>query len=66
MSGWVGAGCDFSHAARVSASLVRYFYEIGLLAPLYIGRQTSDHYYTVAQLAPLNHIAVLKNLNFSC
>jgi DNA-binding transcriptional MerR regulator/effector-binding domain-containing protein len=56
---------DFSRIARVSARLLRFYDEIGLLAPEQADRQTGYRYYTVAQLAQLNRITVLKELGFS-
>jgi DNA-binding transcriptional MerR regulator len=56
---------DFSRIARVSARLLRFYDEIGLLAPAQADRQTGYRYYTVAQLAQLNRITVLKELGFS-
>lgn len=56
---------DFSRIARVSARLLRFYDEIGLLAPAHADPQSGYRYYTVAQLAPLNRITVLKELGFS-
>ena len=56
---------DFSRVARVSARLLRFYDEIGLLTPARTDRQTGYRYYTVAQLAKLNRITVLKELGFS-
>jgi DNA-binding transcriptional MerR regulator/effector-binding domain-containing protein len=56
---------DFSRVARVSARLLRFYDEIGLLAPAYIDQQTGYRSYTVAQLAQLNRITVLKDLGFN-
>jgi DNA-binding transcriptional MerR regulator len=56
---------DFSRIARVSARLLRFYDEIGLLAPAQADQQTGYRYYTVAQLAQLNRITVLKELGFS-
>jgi DNA-binding transcriptional MerR regulator/effector-binding domain-containing protein len=56
---------DFSRIARVSARLLRFYDEIGLLAPAQADPQTGYRYYTVAQLAQLNRITVLKELGFS-
>ena len=55
---------DFSRIARVSARLLRFYDEIGLLAPAHIDAQTGYRYYTVGQLAQLNRILVLKELGF--
>jgi len=56
---------DFSRIARVSARLLRFYDEIGLLSPAHADAQTGYRYYTVAQLAPLNRILVLKELGFT-
>jgi DNA-binding transcriptional MerR regulator/effector-binding domain-containing protein len=56
---------DFSRIARVSARLLRFYDEIGLLAPAHADPQTGYRHYTVAQLAQLNRITVLKELGFS-
>jgi len=56
---------DFSRIARVSARLLRFYDEIGLLAPAHADPQTGYRSYTVAQLAQLNRITVLKDLGFS-
>lgn len=56
---------DFSRIARVSARLLRFYDEIGLMAPAQADPQTGYRYYTVAQLAQLNRITVLKDLGFS-
>jgi len=55
---------DFSRIARVSARLLRFYDEIGLLAPAHADAQTGYRYYTVAQLGQLNRILVLKELGF--
>jgi len=56
---------DFSRIARVSARLLRFYDEIGLLKPAHADAQTGYRHYTVAQLAQLNRITVLKELGFS-
>jgi len=56
---------DFSRIARVSARLLRFYDELGLLAPAHADAQTGYRHYTVAQLAQLNRITVLKELGFS-
>src|SRR5688572_14183486 len=55
---------DFSRIARVSARLLRFYDEIGLLTPAHADPQTGYRYYTVTQLAHLNRILVLKDLGF--
>ena len=56
---------DFSRIARVSARLLRFYDEIGLLEPAHADPQTGYRHYAVAQLAQLNRITVLKDLGFS-
>jgi DNA-binding transcriptional MerR regulator len=56
---------DFSRVARVSARLLRFYDEIGLLKPAHADSQTGYRYYAVAQLAQRNRITVLKELGFS-
>jgi DNA-binding transcriptional MerR regulator len=56
---------DFSRIARVSARLLRFYDEIGLLTPVRTDPQTGYRYYTLAQLGDLNRIVVLKELGFS-
>ena len=55
---------DFSRIARVSARLLHYYDEIGLLRPAHADPRTGYRYYTVEQLAQLNRILVLKDLGF--
>lgn len=56
---------DFSRIARVSARLLRFYDELGLFVPAHADAATGYRYYTLAQLAPLNRITVLKELGFS-
>jgi DNA-binding transcriptional MerR regulator len=56
---------DFSRIARVSARLLRFYDEIGLLRPAHADPQTGYRHYTLAQLGDLNRIVVLKELGFS-
>jgi DNA-binding transcriptional MerR regulator len=56
---------DFSRIARVSARLLRFYNEIGLFEPAQADSQSGYRFYTVAQLAQLNRIIVLKDLGFS-
>jgi DNA-binding transcriptional MerR regulator len=56
---------DFSRIARVSARLLRFYDEIGLLAPAHADPQTGYRSYTAAQLERLNRITVLKDLGFN-
>lgn len=56
---------EFSRIARVSARLLRFYDEIGLLAPGVVDPVTGYRYYTSAQLTRLNRILVLKELGLS-
>ena len=56
---------DFSRIARVSTRLLRFYDEIGLFGPAHVDPQTGYRSYTVAQLAHLNRILVLKELGFN-
>src|SRR5688572_24867328 len=56
---------DFSRIARVSARLLRFYDEIGLLKPVHVDPQTGYRHYAVEQLAQVNRITVLKDLGFS-
>jgi DNA-binding transcriptional MerR regulator len=56
---------DFSRIARVSARLLRFYDDIGLLAPEHVDPRSGYRFYTAAQLARLNRITVLKDLGFS-
>jgi DNA-binding transcriptional MerR regulator len=55
---------EFSRIARVSARLLRFYDELGLLTPAHADPQTGYRYYTVTQLSQLNRILVLKELGF--
>jgi DNA-binding transcriptional MerR regulator len=56
---------DFSRIARVSARLLRFCDEIGLLAPSHTDPDSGYRFYAVEQLARLNRITVLKELGFT-
>jgi DNA-binding transcriptional MerR regulator len=56
---------DFSRIARVSARLLRFYDEIGLLKPARIEQETGYRYYSASQLPALNRILVLKELGLS-
>lgn len=56
---------DFSRIARVSARLLRFYDELGLLVPAHADPQTGYRYYCADQLSVLNRITVLKDLGFS-
>lgn len=55
---------DFSRIARVSARLLRFYDEIGLLKPEQADPHSGYRYYSAAQLSRLNRIIVLKELGF--
>ncbi|MDJ0705310.1 MAG: MerR family transcriptional regulator [Leptolyngbyaceae cyanobacterium MO_188.B28] len=56
---------EFSKIAQVPASLLRYYDDIGLFAPIHSDRETGYRYYSVQQLAQLNRILALKDLGLS-
>ena len=56
---------DFSRIARVSARLLRFYDEIGLLVPAHADSRSGYRYYAITQLAELNRILVLKELGFN-
>jgi DNA-binding transcriptional MerR regulator len=56
---------DFSRIARVSARLLRFYDEIGLLTPAHADSRTGYRYYDADQLVQLNRIVVLKELGFN-
>ena len=56
---------EFSRIARVSARLLRYYDELGLLRPGVVDSSTGYRYYSSAQLLRLNRILVLKDLGLS-
>jgi len=56
---------DFSRIARVSARLLRFYDEIGLLTPNHTDPDSGYRFYAVEQLARLNRITVLKELGFT-
>jgi predicted transcriptional regulator YdeE/DNA-binding transcriptional MerR regulator len=56
---------DFSKLAQVSVKTLRYYAQLGLLAPTWIDRFTSYRYYSLEQLPRLNRILALKDLGFS-
>jgi len=56
---------EFSRIARVSARLLRYYDELGLLRPGVVDSSTGYRYYTSAQLQRLNRILVLRDLGLS-
>ena len=56
---------EFSRIARVSARLLRYYDELGLLRPGVVDSLTGYRYYTSSQLQRLNRILVLRDLGLS-
>ncbi len=56
---------DFARLAQVSVVTLRHYDDIGLLKPVSVDNFTGYRYYSVAQLAELNHILALKDLGFS-
>lgn len=56
---------EFSHLARVSKRLLRYYDEIGLLKPAHVDRLTGFRYYSTEQMPRLNRILALKDLGLS-
>lgn len=56
---------EFSRIARVSARLLRYYDELGLLKPGVVDASTGYRYYTSAQLQRLNRVLVLRDLGLT-
>jgi len=56
---------EFSRIARVSARLLRYYDELGLLKPGVVDSASGYRYYTSVQLQRLNRILVLRDLGLS-
>ena len=56
---------EFSRIARVSARLLRYYDELGLLKPGVVDAASGYRYYTISQLRRLNRILVLRDLGLS-
>ena len=56
---------DFSKLSLVSVRTLRYYEEMGLLAPIQVDRFTGYRYYSFDQLPRLNRILALKDLGFS-
>jgi len=56
---------EFSRIARVSARLLRYYDELGLLEPGVVDAASGYRYYTSSQLQRLNRILVLRDLGLS-
>ncbi len=56
---------DFSRMCRVPVSALRYYAELGLLAPAHIDPQTGYRYYTAEQLPRIQRILALRDLGLS-
>jgi DNA-binding transcriptional MerR regulator len=56
---------EFSRIARVSARLLRYYDELGLLTPEVVDATSGYRYYTSSQLQRLNRILVLRDLGLT-
>lgn len=56
---------EFSRIAQVSKRLLRYYDEIGLLAPIHTDQFTGYRYYSAEQMSQLNRILALKDLGLS-
>jgi DNA-binding transcriptional MerR regulator len=56
---------EFSRIARVSARLLRFYDELGLLEPGVVDPASGYRFYTASQLHRLNRILVLKDLGLS-
>jgi DNA-binding transcriptional MerR regulator len=56
---------EFSRIARVSARLLRYYDELGLLKPGVVDPASGYRYYTSSQLQRLNRILVLRDLGLT-
>jgi DNA-binding transcriptional MerR regulator len=56
---------EFSRIARVSARLLRYYDELGLLKPGTVDSASGYRYYTTSQLQRLNRILVLRDLGLT-
>ncbi len=55
---------EFSRLSKVTIDTLRHYDAIGLLKPVHIDPFTGYRYYSARQLAPLNHILMLKELGF--
>ncbi len=56
---------DFSRIARVSVQTLRYYDDLGLLAPVEVDRFTGYRYYAFDQLPRLHRILALKDLGLT-
>jgi DNA-binding transcriptional MerR regulator len=56
---------EFSHIARVSTRLLRFYAELGLLQPDFVDPDTGYRYYRASQLPRLNRILALKDIGLS-
>lgn len=56
---------EFSRLSQTPVSTLRYYDEVGLLKPVEVDHFTGYRYYSFEQLARLNRILAMKNLEFS-
>ncbi|MEW5938577.1 MAG: MerR family transcriptional regulator [Chloroflexota bacterium] len=56
---------DFSKLSRIPVKTLRYYDEVGLLAPVHVDNFTGYRFYDYGQAARLNRILALKDLGFS-
>jgi DNA-binding transcriptional MerR regulator len=56
---------EFSHIARVTTKLLRFYDRLGLLTPAHVDPDTGYRYYLADQLPRLNRILALKDLGLS-
>ena len=56
---------EFSKLSQIPIKTLRYYHELGLLAPAETDTFTGYRYYTASQLPRLNRILALKELGFS-
>jgi effector-binding domain-containing protein len=56
---------EFSKLSLIPVKTLRYYHEIGLLAPDHVDTFTGYRYYSAVQLPRLNRILALKELGFS-
>ena len=56
---------EFSKLSQVTVKTLRYYEEVGLLAPVEVDEWTGYRYYDISQLRRMNRIVYLKQLGFS-
>jgi len=56
---------DFSRLTQVPVKTLRYYDEMGLLAPGYVDKDTGYRYYSAEQMPRLNRVLALRDLGFS-